>query len=70
MTYRDYQVAVSNDPQTPARKWTCLGTFTAPSHKSAAYDAHQHKGTVVAEHPNAHGVVFEFPESVFVRVGF
>ena len=69
MTFRDYQVAVSNDRHLLARKWDCLGTFRAASHRSAAFAASK-SGNVVAEHPDPRGVVFEFPNNVFVRVGF
>ena len=70
MKQNPYQVAVSADKGSPHRKWTHLGTVWAESHRSAAYASGKGSGDVVAEHPDEHGVVFEFPDSVFVKVGF
>lgn len=70
MNENPYQVAVSSDKSLPHRKWNHLGTVWAVSHRSAAYASGKGSGDVIAEHPGEHGVVFEFPGSVFVKVGF
>lgn len=43
---RPYQVAVTNDPRQLFRKWDHLGTYYAPTHRSAAAAAYKGGGSL------------------------
>lgn len=72
MAVKPFQVAVSPDLDLPYHKWHCLGTCWAPTPRSAAYDTCRGRvnGDVVAAHSLSGLAIFEFPGSVFIRVGF
>lgn len=62
---RRYSVSISTDRALPYRKWNHLGSFYAPTARSAAYKAHE-KGYIVVDD----GEVFVFSDGTFVRVKF
>ncbi len=67
-----WQVAVCRDATLPTRKWNHLGTFWAPTSRSAAYDAARKYPTareVVRSFAGVgESIVYEFDNGLFIRV--
>ena len=71
MKRNPYQVAVTENPSLPVRKWRHLGTFYSESFLSAAYDAVRGHGVgrVIETFAGGEGsVVYKFSSGLFCRV--
>lgn len=65
---KPYQVATTTDTSLPFRKWDHRGTFWAPSHRSAAYDAVDGHGDIVGGKLGEHGSYYRFASGLWVCV--
>jgi hypothetical protein len=74
LNVKPYQVAISTDKSLPHRKWDHQKGFQwSVSNLSAAYDFRASKGLKgdeVAGWSCAEGVIYQFPDGQFVKVGF
>ena len=66
-----WQVAVTENPSLPVRKWRHLGTFYSESSLSAAYDAvrgHDIGRVIETFAGDGDSVVYKFSSGLFCRV--